>query len=196
MTETTASPVASAEQIRWQRDAAAVLGKLLELAASRGLPAIRWTIASAGARLAGHCERYPQDTRQADYAAWRDVLGEPDTEHETTTSGGTVRLVATWDRQGPAGKSLRPLLSDRDGFQRASVVLLAEILPDPDDEDPTSAQEAWDETAQACVCTAGRCSRNDFRDHQGDSPGCMVCADLDPDLPCYAIARDNEQAGG
>jgi hypothetical protein len=25
-----------------------------------------------------------------------------------------------------------------------------------------------------------------FLDHQGDSPGCMVCADLDPDQPCYA----------
>jgi hypothetical protein len=46
-----------------------------------------------------------------------------------------VRLWAIWDRSGSAGKGLRPLLSDRDGYQRAGVVLMAEILPDLDEDD-------------------------------------------------------------
>jgi hypothetical protein len=44
------------------------------------------------------------------------------------------------------------------------------------------------ETA-GCECTPSRCTRSEFRDHQGDSPGCMACADLDPDQPCYAAIR-------
>ena len=132
-TEASASPITDAERIRWQRDATARLGKLLELAAKRGLPAISWTVADAGARLVGHCYRYPAETRRADFAAWREALGEPDTEREATTDSGIVRLVASWDRGGSAGKGLRPLLSDRDGYQRAGVVLSAEILPDPED---------------------------------------------------------------
>ena len=43
-----------------------------------------------------------------------------------------------------------------------------------------------DPEAASCTCTPGMCSRGDFRDHQGESPGCMSCADLDPDQPCYA----------
>ena len=38
----------------------------------------------------------------------------------------------------------------------------------------------------ACTCEPGWCSRGEFRDHQGDSSGCMACADLDPDQPCLA----------
>lgn len=50
------------------------------------------------------------------------------------------------------------------------------------------AGQAWNETARACICPPGLCSRRDFRDHTGeyDPSGCMVCADLDPDKPCYA----------
>ncbi len=48
------------------------------------------------------------------------------------------------------------------------------------------AREAWDATARACVCPPARCSRGDFVDHAGASEGCMVCADLDSDQPCYA----------
>lgn len=49
-------------------------------------------------------------------------------------------------------------------------------------------RKAWEETARACVCPPGLCSRRDFRDHAGetDPSGCMVCADLDPNQPCYA----------
>ena len=43
------------------------------------------------------------------------------------------------------------------------------------------ARGAWDATARACVCALGVCSRGDFADHAGESEGCMVCADLDPD---------------
>jgi hypothetical protein len=129
------STITAAEQIRWQRDAAAVLGKLLELAAARGLPVISWTVANAGARLVGRCDRHSDEGRRAEWAAWREALGEPDTEREDTDRSGTVHLVAVWDRGGSAGKGLRPLLSDRDGYQRAGVVLSADIYEDLDEDD-------------------------------------------------------------
>src|ERR1035437_4611221 len=134
------STITDAEQIRWQRDTAAVLGKLLELAARRGLPVISWTVANAGARLVGHCYRHPDEDRRADFAAWREALGAPDTDREDTDRSGTVHLVAVWDRAGSAGKGLRPLLSDRDGYQRAAVVLVADIIPAGDDEDQEAGQ--------------------------------------------------------
>jgi hypothetical protein len=60
-------------------------------------------------------------------------------------------------------------------------------------------REAWEETARACVCPPGLCTRGEFRDHTGASEGCMVCADLDPDQPCYAAVvrglRALEEAG-
>jgi hypothetical protein len=40
--------------------------------------------------------------------------------------------------------------------------------------------------AADCQCTPSHCSRGNFEDHQGTQQGCMVCADLDPDQPCYA----------
>ena len=51
---------------------------------------------------------------------------------------------------------------------------------------------AWEETTRACVCPPGLCSRRDFRDHTGetDPSGCMVCAELGPEQPCYgAVLR-------
>jgi hypothetical protein len=61
------------------------------------------------------------------------------------------------------------------------------------------SREAWEETARACVCPPGACARGEFRDHAGESEGCMVCADLDPDQPCYAAVvrglREREEAG-
>jgi hypothetical protein len=61
------------------------------------------------------------------------------------------------------------------------------------------SREAWEETARACVCPPGLCTRGEFRDHAGESEGCMVCADLDPDQPCYAAVarrlRAREAAG-
>jgi hypothetical protein len=53
-----------------------------------------------------------------------------------------------------------------------------------------AAREAWDTEAQACTCPPDRCTRGDFIDHAGASEGCMVCADLDPDQPCFvAVLR-------
>ncbi len=61
------------------------------------------------------------------------------------------------------------------------------------------SREAWEETARACACPPGACTRGEFRDHAGQSEGCMVCADLDPDQPCYAAVarglRAREEAG-
>jgi hypothetical protein len=141
-TDTATPRIANTERLRWQRDAAAILAKLLELAARRGLPVISWTVADTGARLVGHCYSHPAEGRRADFTAWRDALGEPDTDREHTASDGTVRLVAVWDRGGSGGKGLRPLLSDKDGYQRAGVVLSAEILPDSDDEDSATDEVA------------------------------------------------------
>jgi len=53
-----------------------------------------------------------------------------------------VRLTAVWDRAGSAGRNLRPVLSDKEGYQMASVALVAEILPDLEDD------EAGSEAAQ------------------------------------------------
>ena len=47
-----------------------------------------------------------------------------------------MHLAATWERGGSAGKGLRPLLSDRDGYQRASVVLSADIYADQAHQEP------------------------------------------------------------
>ena len=59
----------------------------------------------------------------------------------------------------------------------------------------TAERQGWEKTARACVCAPGQCSRSEFRDHQGASPGCMVCADLDPDEPCYAAVLARLEAG-
>ena len=50
----------------------------------------------------------------------------------------------------------------------------------------TAGRQAWEETARACTCPPGLCSRREFRNHTGetDPSGCVVCAD--PDQPCYA----------
>jgi hypothetical protein len=53
-------------------------------------------------------------------------------------------------------------------------------------------RQAWEETARACVCPPGLCSRRDFRDHTGETgpSGCMVCTDLGPEQPCHgAVLR-------
>jgi hypothetical protein len=42
-------------------------------------------------------------------------------------------MVAVWDRRGAVSKGLRPLMSDRDGYQRAGVTLAADIIPDVDE---------------------------------------------------------------
>ena len=125
------SPVTNAEQIRWQRRAAIVLDRLLELAAKRDLPAITWTVSDAGASLAGECLARPHSERRPQIEAWRQALGEPDKFREVDLGGG-VQVTAVWDGAAAKGAN-RPLLAV-DGWQLASVVVYARILPDLDDE--------------------------------------------------------------
>lgn len=98
----------------------------------------------------------------------------------------------------PAGSWPRPTaasLADSEGLRQLSA-----YLDQADDREAARAarraeleslrrtREAWEETARACVCPPGLCSRRDFRDHTGESDpsGCMVCAELDPGQPCHA----------
>ena len=64
----------NAEQIRWQRQAAALLGHLLELAAKNGLPPVTWTVQSAGASLVGQMLAHPYAQRRDHFTAWRDAI--------------------------------------------------------------------------------------------------------------------------
>jgi hypothetical protein len=61
------------------------------------------------------------------------------------------------------------------------------------------SREAWEQAARACVCPPGLCTRDEFRDHAGESEGCMACADVDPDQPCYTAVvrglREREEPG-
>lgn len=134
---TTSPVITRTEQINWQRQAAIVLGRLLDMAAREDLPVISWTVAHAGARVVGTALNSVLEERRADWTAWRDALGAPDTEHEQENDG-VIRLSAKWDR-GAAGRGQRPLLSDREGYQMASVVLVADIYP-ADDEGPGAWQ--------------------------------------------------------
>ena len=91
------------EQISRQRRGAALLGEMLARAATEGLPAIAWTIASAGAGLAGRCEAPQMDERRQDFNAWRRAIGiwsgqGADAKREYADTSGTVRLVDQWDQ--------------------------------------------------------------------------------------------------
>jgi hypothetical protein len=57
------------------------------------------------------------------------------------------------------------------------------------------AELAWEEPARACVYPPGQCLRGDFADYAGGSGGCMVCAELDPDQPCYAAVLKRVAVG-
>jgi hypothetical protein len=121
------------EQIAWQRVAAALLGKLLELAAKEHLPAINWTVVNAGATLHGECIAYPAEPLRRDYfTAWRDAMtaaaGQaPDADSETTTTAGEIRLMAHWEWLHIA------LTAGRRNDPAAHVTLTASIWPDDDE---------------------------------------------------------------
>ena len=101
----------------------------------------------------------------------------------------------------------RNLAGDQGMLAPDAVATYAEMLaatePDPAERARlrsehtrlTAERQGWEKTARACVCAPGQCSRSEFRDHQGASPGCMVCADLDPDEPCYAAVLARLEAG-
>jgi 2-methylcitrate dehydratase PrpD len=138
MTETS-DRIDNAEQITWQRQAAMLLGKLLELAARQHLPAIDWTVASAGATLHGEFRTRTQPQRREYFTTWRDAIAavtgtDPDTDSEHTFAGEETRLLAKWERipidLNPRWRELRP------GSRAPSVcvVLTASIWPDDPDE--------------------------------------------------------------
>jgi hypothetical protein len=103
MTDTTGERTARyAEQIAWQRRAAAVLAKVLEHAAAAGLPPIAWTVATAGMELRGECLAHPMDARRDDFNTWRAEAAiwagrSADRQNERTGDDGTTRLVDQWD---------------------------------------------------------------------------------------------------
>jgi hypothetical protein len=131
MTETTDQTAAAwqSEQIAWQRVATTLLGKLLELAAKEHLPPINWTVVNVGATLHGECIAYPAEPLRRDYfTSWRDAITAatgtaPDSDRETTTPGGEVRLMAHWDWVAI------PLTSGRRD-PAAHVTLTASFWPD------------------------------------------------------------------
>ena len=101
----------AAEQIAWQRRAAAVLAKILERAAAEGLPPMAWTVGAAGAGLLGRAVAHPMDRRRDDFSTWRASVGTwagqaADHERERTGSDGTTRLVDQWERLQIAGAKI------------------------------------------------------------------------------------------
>jgi hypothetical protein len=94
---------ATVRQISRQRRGAALLGEMLARAATEGLPAIAWTIGSAGAGLAGRCEAHQMDDRRQEFNAWRHAIGiwagqGADARREYADTSGTVRLVDQWEQ--------------------------------------------------------------------------------------------------
>jgi hypothetical protein len=110
-----------AQQISWQRRAAARLAEILEWAAAGDLPPIAWTVQRAGAVLVGHCYATEPGERRREFGVWRDVITRragrgPDIEREhTDSSSGTVRLTSHWEH-----------------WERVSVTLVADIYPEDD----------------------------------------------------------------
>ena len=106
-------PSSRAERLAWQRQAAALLGKMLERAAAEGLPPIAWTVRES-ATLAGHCRAAGRDERRQEFTAWRDAMsrwaGQTADDERHTDSLGTVRLWAQWER-----------------YERVHVTIAAEI---------------------------------------------------------------------
>ena len=106
---------ADADQLRWQLRAHTLLGQLLGLSGAASLPAISWTVGSAGCVLIG--ARVGGAAARAEWDRWdaelRKQFGEPATDRAYADSEGCLRLTACW--QTPPGVQL---------------VLRADILPD------------------------------------------------------------------
>ena len=103
---TGATTIAGGEQARWQRRAAAELGRILD--AHGQLPPIAWTVGPAGCVLAGRVNGLaPAGQVRAAFGAWQGALAlEHDREqpgragmvflHAAARRGGvTVRITAT-----------------------------------------------------------------------------------------------------
>jgi hypothetical protein len=93
----TGSPNTRVEQWLWQRRAVGELAAIL--AAHRDLPAIAWTVTSAGCTLAGQVNAAaPAGQVRAVFASWRAALGLHDGVGEHVGGAGTVYLSALADR--------------------------------------------------------------------------------------------------
>ena len=121
------------DQIRWQRQATALLGRLLELAAREGLPPVAWTVQAAGASVAGQVLSHPDAQRREHLNAWKAAItaasGQvPDHDHEHTSGGGETRLTVSWQHL-PVGLAPGARTSPS-----AGVALVASIWPDVDEK--------------------------------------------------------------
>jgi hypothetical protein len=94
----TASWNTQVEQWLWQRRAVGELAAILT--AHRDLPAIAWTVTSAGCTLAGHVNALASAGQvRATYASWSEALGLDETAGERAGGGGgPVYLQAMADR--------------------------------------------------------------------------------------------------
>ncbi|HEX2805045.1 MAG TPA: hypothetical protein VHN80_02600 [Kineosporiaceae bacterium] len=93
----TASWGSQTEQWLWQRRAVGELAAILAL--HRDLPAIAWTVTSAGCTLAGHVNTLVSAGQvRATFARWSQALDLDETAGEHAAGGGTVYLQATADR--------------------------------------------------------------------------------------------------
>jgi hypothetical protein len=96
------APRVGDDQIRWQRLAAALLGKLLELRAREGLQPIAWTVQSAGANLTGQMLSHPYARRREHHGGWKAATtsassSPPDHDHQHPFGGAPreTRLVTS-----------------------------------------------------------------------------------------------------
>ncbi|MEU8902163.1 hypothetical protein [Streptomyces mirabilis] len=109
--------ITNADRIRWQRMAYDEVGVFLADAATQGLPAIMWTIATTGAITGQVNALTSTPARQRDeFNAWVAYLGV--TPSERTRNDGSVTLYAKFQRGDLVGGAIR-----------------AEIDPPTDDED-------------------------------------------------------------
>jgi hypothetical protein len=121
----------SAGQITRQRQAHALLGRLLELAAEDGLPAITWAVTVTGAGLGGHTYADPHALRRDQFATWKAALTRvagrgPDRDRETALASGETRLTAHWEDMPVRAGGRYPTVR---------VSIAASIWPDDEDED-------------------------------------------------------------
>lgn len=125
----------TSEQIRWQRQAHALLGRLLELAAKQDLPPITWTVQTGGSSLSGDALGHPGTERRQRFEAWRAAITQasgrsPDHSHEHTSSSGETRLVTGW-RHLPV-----KLGAKRDElYPTVNVTLAASVWADDEDQE-------------------------------------------------------------
>ena len=108
------------EQVTWQRQALAVLDALLAQSVKSGLPALSWTIGSAGVNLVGRSDAHPEAGRRAELQAWADSLDIELREHRHQS--GMITLTAH-AKQKQFGKTW------------ATITLAADLWDDDEGQD-------------------------------------------------------------